>query len=214
MQDEEADYSGMTLHIHPDLLRSYSLNSGIRQYGFFSYSAAEALYLSEKEKITILSIYRFIQDELSERIDKFSQDVIISQIEVLLNYANRFYDRQFLTRKAVNHDLIASLDELLNNYFINNSGLRTGLPSVQFISQSLQLSPRYLSDMLRSITGQTTQQYIQQAIIEKAKEKLSATRLSVSEIAYQLGFEHPQSFSKLFKAKTNVSPLVFRQSFD
>lgn len=111
MQDEEADYSGMTLHIHPDFLRSYPLNSAIKQYGYFSYSAAEALYLSEKEKATILSIYRFIQDELNERVDKFSQDVIISQIELLLNYANRFYDRQFLTRKAVNNDLLVRLEQ-------------------------------------------------------------------------------------------------------
>lgn len=212
MQDEEADYSGMTLHIHPDLLRSYSLNSGIRQYGFFSYSAAEALYLSEKEKITILSIYRFIQDELSERIDKFSQDVIISQIEVLLNYANRFYDRQFLTRKSVGNELLARLEQQLEDYFKEEGSLIKGLPAVNTVAGNLNVTPRYLSDLLRNLVGLNTQQFIHEKVVEKAKEYLAKDKLTIAEIAYHLGFEHPQSFNKLFKSKTSLSPSEYKRS--
>lgn len=211
MQDEEADYSGMTLHIHPDFLRSYPLNSGIKQYGFFSYSAAEALYLSEKEKTVILSIYRFIQDELNERIDKFSQDVIISQIEVLLNYANRFYDRQFFTRKAVNNDLLARLEQQLEDYFNEDSSLFRGLPAVNTMAKNLNVTPRYLSDMLRNLVGLNTQQFIHEKVIEKAKEYLAKDGLTIAEIAYHLGFEHPQSFNKLFKSKTFLSPSDYKR---
>ncbi len=212
MQDEEANYSGMTLHIHPDYLRTYPLNSVIRQYGFFSYSAAEALYLSEKEKATILSIYRFIQDELSERIDKFSQDVIISQIEVLLNYANRFYDRQFITRKAVNNDLLARLEQQLEDYFNEDSSLVKGLPAVNAAAENLNVTPRYLSDLLRNLVGLNAQQFIHEKVIEKAKEYLAKDELTIAEIAYHLGFEHPQSFNKLFKSKTSLSPSAFKKS--
>lgn len=212
MQEEEANYDGMSLHIHPDLLRSYALNSQIKQYGFFSYSAAEALYLSEKEKTTILSIYQFIQDELNERIDKFSQDVIISQIELLLNYANRFYDRQFITRKAVNNDLLSKLENQLETYFIENKGVMKGLPSVNTIAESLNVTPRYLSDLLRNLIGLNTQQFIHEKVIEKAKEYLAKDEMTTAEIAFHLGFEHPQSFNKLFKSKTNLSPSDYKKS--
>jgi len=212
MQDEEADYSGMTLHIHPDFLRSYPLNSAIKQYGYFSYSAAEALYLSEKEKATILSIYRFIQDELNERIDKFSQDVIISQIELLLNYANRFYDRQFLTRKAVNNDLLVRLEQQMEDYFKDDKLLTGGLPSVATLAENLHVTPRYLSDLLRNLIGLNAQQFIHEKVIEKAKEYLAKNDLTVAQIAYHLGFEHPQSFNKLFKSKTSSSPSGYRKS--
>ena len=212
MQDEEADYSGMTLHIHPDFLRPYPLNAAIRQYGYFSYSAAEALYLSEKEKTTILSIYRFIQDELSERIDKFSQDVIISQIEVLLNYANRFYDRQFLTRKAVNNDLLTRLEQQLEDYFNEDKSLLKGLPTVNDVAEKLNVTPRYLSDLLRNLVGLNTQQFIHEKVIEKAKQYLAKDELNIAEIAYHLGFEHPQSFNKLFKNKTLFSPSDYKKS--
>lgn len=213
MQDEESDYSGMSLHIHPDFIRPYSLNANIKQYGFFSYSASEALYLSDKEKETILAVYNNIGDELSQRIDNFSQDVIISQIELLLNYSNRFYNRQFLTRKAVNNDVLAKLETLLDDYFNDEKPLLQGLPTVNFAAGQLQLSPRYLSDLLRSLTGQNTQQFIHEKLIEKAKEYIAQGTLSVSEIAYRLGFEHPQSFNKLFRQKTNLSPIAFKESF-
>jgi AraC-like DNA-binding protein len=207
-------YEGVALYFHPDFIRNYPLGNTIHQYGFFSYDVSEALFLSAKEKEVIASLFASIANELHTNIDSFSQDVLVSQIELLLNYSNRFYNRQFITRKAVNHDIITSLDKLLNDFFEEESSLANGLPSVKYISVELKLSQRYLSDMLSSLTGLNTQQYIQNAVIEKAKEKLSTTNLSVSEIAYQLGFEHPQSFSKLFKMKTNVSPLEFRQSFN
>jgi AraC-like DNA-binding protein len=212
MQEEEADYDGMSLHIHPDLLRSYALDSQIKQYGFFSYSAAEALYLSEKEKATILSIYQFIQDELNERIDKFSQDVIISQLELLLNYANRFYDRQFITRKAINNDLLSKLEQQIETYFKADKSLINGLPSVNAIAENLNVTPRYLSDLLRNLIGLSTQQFIHEKVIEKAKEYLAKDEMTTAEIAYHLGFEHPQSFNKLFKSKTNQSPSDYKKS--
>lgn len=211
MQSEETDYSGMSLHIHPDFIRSYPLNSIIKQYSFFNYSAAEALYLSEKEKETILRIYDFIQEELNERIDKFSQDVIISQIELLLNYANRYYDRQFITRKVVNNDVLNRLEVLLENYFNDEKSLTNGLPSVDFVASELSLTPRYLSDMLRNLIGLNTQQFIHEKLIEKAKEYLAKDELNVSQIAFNLGFEHPQSFTKLFKNKTSITPLQFKE---
>jgi len=203
-----------TLLIHPDFLWNYPLAKKIKQYGFFSYSANEALHLSEKEKTTIISIFKIIEEELNSRIDDFSQDVIISQIELLLNYANRFYKRQFITRKAINSDLLLKLEEILDEYFAGEKSLSRGIPTVQYLSEKLNISPSYLSDMLRSLTGQNAQQHIHHKLIEKAKEKLSTTSLSVSEVAYELGFEHPQSFSKLFKTKTTLSPLEFRRSFN
>jgi AraC-like DNA-binding protein len=207
-------YEGIALYFHPDFIRNYPLGKTIHQYGFFSYDVSEALFLSAKEKEIIANLFTTIANELDSNIDGFSQDVMVSQIELLLNYSNRFYNRQFITRKAVNHDIITSLDKLLESYFEEESSLKNGLPSVKYISTALKLSQRYLSDMLRSLTGLNSQQYIQNAIIEKAKEKLSNTNRSVSEIAYELGFEHAQSFSKLFKIKTNVSPMEFRKSFN
>lgn len=212
--EDTENYEGMALYFHPDFVRSYPLGKTINQYGFFSYDVSEALFLSAKEKEIIAGLFNSIAHELNNNIDNFSQDVLVSQLELLLNYSNRFYNRQFITRKAINHDIITALDELLNSYFDEGDSLKNGLPSVKYISSELKLSQRYLSDMLRSLTGLNTQQYIQDVIVEKAKEKLSTTNLSVSEIAYELGFEHSQSFNKLFKTKTKVSPLEFRQSFN
>lgn len=214
MPEDIDSYNGYALYFHPDFVRNYPLGKTLNQYGFFSYDVAEALFLSAKEKEIIYHLFQAITNELKTNIDQFSQDVLVSQIELLLNYSNRFYNRQFLTRKTINHEIIASLDQLLNTYFDQKNGLKKGLPTVTYISTSLHLSQRYLSDMLRSLTGLNTQQYIQSAVIEKAKEQLSSTTLSVSEIAYTLGFEHPQSFSKLFKIKTNQSPLEFRAIFN
>ncbi|SHE90413.1 helix-turn-helix domain-containing protein [Chryseobacterium sp. OV279] len=211
MDNEEADYSGMSLHIHPDFIRPYSLLKKIKEYSFFSYSAAEALYLSEKEKQTIKDVFDNIQNELNERIDQFSQDVIISQIELLLTYSNRFYNRQFITRKSVNNNLLSKMEDLLNEYFDNEKGVNA-LPTVEYLASKLNLTPRYLSDMLRHHTGQNAQQHIHDKLIEKAKEYLSESQFSVSETAYQLGFEHPQSLSKLFKKKTELTPNEYKQS--
>ncbi|PSL50345.1 helix-turn-helix protein [Chitinophaga niastensis] len=211
---EEADFGGYTLLFHPDFIRNYPLGNNIKNFGYFSYSADEALYLSEKEKEIIIGIFKNIEHELSLSIDNFSQDIIISQIEQLLNYSNRFYNRQFITRKAIHSDLLVELEKLLTDYFDNNEALMKGLPSVQFISDKLNVSTRYLSDMLRSLTGQNTQQHIHNKLIEKAKDILSTTNLTIAEIAYQLGFEHPQSFNRIFKRKTNISPIEFRKSFN
>jgi AraC family transcriptional activator of pobA len=206
--------TGYILLIHPDFLLSYPLAKKVRQYGFFSYSANEALHLADHEKETIMSVFKIIDGELKSRIDDFSHDVMISQVELLLNYCNRFYKRQFITRKAVNNDLLQKMEEFLEDYFNNEKSLIKGLPTVQDLAEQLAISPSYLSDMLRSLTGQNAQQHIHTKLIEKAKEKLSATELSVSEIAYALGFEHSQSFSKLFKSKTSMTPLKFRESFN
>jgi AraC-like DNA-binding protein len=209
----EKDYSGYTLLIHPDFLQNYPLAKSIKNYGFFSYSANEALYLSEKERKTITEVFEHIMQELEGSIDEFSQDVMISHIEVLLNYSNRFYKRQFITRKAANHHVLTRLEELLNNYFNDEHTLVKGLPTVEYLADQLHLSPRYLSDLLRSLTGQNTQQHIHDKVIEKAKEYLATYRLTVAEVAYQLGFEHPQSFNRIFKKKTNLTPVEFKQSF-
>jgi AraC family transcriptional activator of pobA len=212
--EEVRECSLYTLLIHPDFLWNYPLAQKIKTYGFFSYAANEGLHLSDQEKATIISVFEMIEGELNNRIDEHSQDVIISQIELLLNYAERFYKRQFITRKAISNNLLQQLEKLLDAHFADEKSLSAGIPTVQYVADNLKLSPSYLSDMLRSLTGQNAQQHIHQKLIEKAKEKLSTTSLSVSEVAYALGFEHPQSFSKLFKTKTSLSPLEFRRSFN
>ncbi len=203
-----------TLLIHPDFLLGYPLAKKIKQYGFFSYSTNETLHLSDKEKETVISLFKIMEEELNSRIDDLSQDVMIAQIELMLSYAQRFYKRQFITRKAVSNDLLQQMEELLDDYFNNEKSLNEGIPTVHYLSDHLNVSASYLSDMLRNLTGQNAQQHIHNKLIEKAKEKLSTTRLSVSEVAYTLGFEHPQSFNKFFKSKTNLSPLEFRRSFN
>jgi AraC-like DNA-binding protein len=203
---------GWMLFIHPDFLWNTALAKKIKQYEYFNYSTSEALFLSDKEETIINGIVKNIQDEYHSNIDRFSQDIIISHLETLLNYAERFYQRQFITRKITNHQTLERLEKLLSDYF--DSDLVTkGLPTVQYISENLHISPSYLRSLLKTLTGKSTQQHIHDKLIEKAKEKLSTTDLSVSEIAYELGFEHLQSFSKLFKTKTKLSPLQFRQSF-
>jgi AraC family transcriptional activator of pobA len=192
----------------------YTFSKIIKQYEYFGYSVNEALFLSEKEEATITGIIQNIAQEYHSNIDKFSQDIIIAQLEVLLNYSERFYQRQFITRKISNHQILDRLEEELTAYFNSDDVIKKGLPTVQYIAGTLNVSPNYLSGLLKLLTGQSTQQHIHDKLIEKAKEKLSTTDLSVSEIAYELGFEHPQSFSKLFKTKTNVSPLEFRLSFN
>lgn len=212
--DDSNECPSTNLVIHPDFFNGYPLAANIKKYGFFSYHTAEALQLTEKEKETVLGVFKNIRDELDQRLDHFSQDVIISQIELLLNYCNRFYNRQFITQRSVNHNLLSRLETLLENYFRQKDGLRKGLPTVQYIAGELNVSPSYLSDVLRSFTGLNTQQLLHQKLIEKAKDYLSSDTLTVAEIAYELGFEHPQSFNKLFKNKMNISPLEFRQSFN
>ncbi|MBL7707279.1 MAG: helix-turn-helix transcriptional regulator [Taibaiella sp.] len=204
---------GWMLFIHPDFLWHTALAKKIKQYDFFDYTTHEALFLSDKEETTINGIVENIKNEYQSNLDRFSQDIIIAHLETLLNYSERFYQRQFITRKKTNHQILSRLDQLLSDYFNSKDLAVKGLPTVQYISEHLNVSPTYLRSLLKTLTGLNTQQHIHEKLIEKAKEKLSATDLTVSEIAYELGFEHMQSFSKLFKTKTNVSPLAFRQSF-
>lgn len=206
--------TGWMLMFHPDFLWSTILAKKIRQYEFFNYAVHEALFLSEKEEAVLNIIVENISHEYRDKIDKFSQGVIIAQIELLLTYSERFYERQFITRKITNHRILDRLETLLDEYFNNDELISKGLPSVQYISESLNVSPNYLSSLLKVLTGQTTQQHIHNKVIEKAKEKLSTTEMTVSEIAYELGFEHSQSFSKFFKAKTKSSPVEFRSGFN
>lgn len=213
-QNSPLNQSGWMLLIHPDFLWNTPLAKTIKQYEYFDYSVHEALFLSEKEETTIAGIMQSVQQEYHSNIDKFSQDLIIAQLELLLKYSERFYQRQFITRKITNHKILDRLETVIADYFNSDELMKTGLPTVQYVAESLNLTPTYLSSLLKLVTGQTTQQHIHDKLIERAKEKLSATDLSVSEIAYALGFEHPQSFSKLFKTKTNFSPLEFRNSFN
>lgn len=213
-KEKEIKKSGWLLLIHPDFLWNTSLAKIIKNYDFWDYSLYEALSLSEKEENIINSIVQNIEKEYHSNIDKFSKPIIISQIETLLNYSERFYNRQFITSEKDNHKILESLENLLNDYFDKGDLVNTKLPTVQSIAQQLHLSPKYLSSLLKTLTGQNTQQHIHEKLIEKAKEKLSCTPLSVSEIAYELGFEHLQSFSKLFKSKTALSPSEFRHTFN
>lgn len=206
--------SGVLLFFHPDFLWNTPLAKNIKQYDFFGYAVNEALFMSEKEEKIIADILQNIQREYQSNIDKFSQNIIIGQIEVLLNYCDRFYERQFLTRKITNHHILEKLEEVLEKYINSDDLLNKGLPTVQYIAGELNISPNYLGSLLKTLTQQTTKQIIQDKLIQKAKEKLSITQLSVSEIAYELGFEHPQSFNKFFKKQTGQSPVEFRSSFN
>jgi AraC family transcriptional regulator, transcriptional activator of pobA len=195
--------SGWFLLIHPDFIWNTSLAKSIKQYDFFYYSVNEALLLSEKEEKILAGIIENIEQEYHSNIDNFSQDIIIAHIETLLRYSDRFYNRQFITRKKANHQILENLEKLLADYFENDDLISKGLPTVQYVSDKLNVSVSYLSRLLKVLTGQSTQQHIHDKLIEKAKEKLSTTDLSVSEIAYDLGFEHSQAFSRLFKSKTH-----------
>ena len=201
------------LLIHPDFFLGSPLAHKIRKYGYFSYAVNEALHLSDQERETMIAILNFMKNELDNRIDEFSQDVIISQVELMLSYVNRFYKRQFITRRNINNDILLKAEALLDDYLDHDHSVIQGVPTVHFLSERLDVSAGYLSDMLRSLIGQSTQQYIHHKLIERAKEKLSTTQLTVNEIAYELGFEHAQSFSKLFKKKTAQTPLEFRGMF-
>jgi len=211
---QELKQSGWMLLIHPDFLWNTPLAKTIKSYEYFGYSVHEALFLSQKEEVMITEIIRNIEQEYHANIDTFSQDIIIAQIELLLTYSQRFYHRQFITRKITNHRILDRLEALLTHYFNGDALTREGLLTVQNVADALNISPNYLSSLLRVLTGRSTQQHIQDRLIEKAKQDLSTTDLTVSEIAYRLGFEHPQSFSKLFKKKTNLSPLEFKRSFN
>ena len=212
--EEDSRPSGWILCIHPDFLWNTPLARIIRKYEYFKYYVNEALHISEKEEAILMGIIKGIEQEYHLSIDKFSQDIIISQLEVFLNYSERFYQRQFITRKITNHKTLVNLEEILEAHFRNDMLVNKGIPTVKYIADQLHVSPDYLSKLLKTLTGKNVKEHIQEKVIEKAKEKLSTTHLSVSEIAFLLGFEHSQSFSKLFKNKTNFSPMEFRASFN
>jgi AraC family transcriptional activator of pobA len=211
---DDWELEGLWLVIHPDFVRGYSLGKEIHQFGYFSYATNEALHLSSEEEAMVTDLLKDIARERDQATDTFSQPIMIKQIELLLSYCDRFYHRQFLTRKQAGNSMLTSFEQLLEDYFNTPDALYGTVPSVSFFAQKLNLSANYLSDMLRSLTGQSAQQHIQLKLIDKAKELLSSTELSVSEIAYRLGFEYPQSFSKLFKNKTAKTPSQFRATFN
>nr|WP_294898109.1 AraC family transcriptional regulator [uncultured Pedobacter sp.] len=213
-KDVEVKITGWLLLIHPDFLWGTALAKKMKQYEFFSYDVNEALFLSDKEEKKITTIIKNIEQEYDSNIDNFSQNVIIAELELLFTYTERFYHRQFITRKKDNHRILNQLDTLLTDYFNSADLAVKGTPTVEFIAEKLHISANYLSHLLKMLTGQSTKQFIHDRLIDLAKEKLSSTDLSINEIAYHLGFEHPQSFSKLFKSKTNQSPLAFRESFN
>jgi len=212
-KDVEVRQSGWYLIVHADFLWNTPLANTIKRYEFWDYAVNESLFLSEKEEEIIISIVQNIHRETHANLDKFSKQIIISQLEGLLSYAERFYKRQFITREKANHQILDRLTKALDDYFDSGLPSTKGLPTVNDIAGLLHISQKYLSSLLRMHTGQNTQHYIHEKLIERAKERISTSSLSMSEIAYELGFEHLQSFSRLFKAKTQLSPLEFRQSF-
>lgn len=213
-RDAVVEPSGWLLLIHPDFLWNTALAKKIKSYDFFGYSVREALFLSEKEERVIVDILQNIEKEYQSNMDKFSQELIVAQLEMLLIYAGRFYERQFLTRKKTSFELLERFEKLLADYYETGKQMEYGIPTVSYIAAQLHISPNYLGSLLRIHTQQTTQQHIQNKLIDYAKERLMTTDRSVSEIAYELGFEHAQSFSKLFKLKTNQSPSEFRAYFN
>ncbi|HEX3008806.1 MAG TPA: helix-turn-helix domain-containing protein [Bacteroidales bacterium] len=209
-EEEESQLQGWALLFHPDLIRGTSLGNNIKDYTFFSYEVHEALHLSEGEQQIVIDCLHKIDYELRHAIDKHSRTLIVSNIELLLNYCVRFYDRQFITRGNVNKDIIVRFERLLNTYFQSGKPQTDGLPSVKFCATQLHLSPNYLGDLIKKETGKTAQEHIQLLLMNMAKEKVFDASKTVSEIAYELGFKHPQHFSRMFKKVTGYSPQEYR----
>lgn len=208
--ERKNDMMGWGLFFHPDLLRGTSLGVKISEYTFFSYETAEALHLSDKEKKTLYDCVQKIETELQENIDTHSQKLIVTNIELLLNYCLRYYGRQFITRKSSNSNTPATIEKLLTDYFKKGQVKESGLPTVKYLADHVHLSAAYLSDLLKKETGMTAQDHIHYFLIEEAKNILLSSDYSVGEIAYSLGFEYPQYFSKLFKQKTGKTPVEYR----
>lgn len=201
---------GWALMFHPDLIRGTALGRAMKEYTFFSYDVFEALHLSEEERRTVIECFHNIEAELNHSIDNHSQRLIASNIELFLNYCIRFYERQFITRKQVNSDVLSRFENLLNDYFKSDLPQKQGLPSVRYCADKLNLSANYLGDLLKKETGKSTQEHVQLRLIGVAKEKMFEKQKSVSQIAYELGFEYPQYFSRLFKKRTGMTPNEYR----
>lgn len=209
-QDEIKGSSGWTLLFHPDLIRKSELGRTIEDYSFFNYDLNEALHLSENEKNSITELVLKIQEEYNQNIDKHSQELIIANIEMLLKYSKRFYDRQFFTRTNLNKDLLSEFNTVVRTYYNSENPIESGVLSVKECARQLNLSVNYLGDLIKSETGRSAKDQINDYVIEKAKNQLLGSKESISQIAYSLGFEYPQGFNKLFKAKVGISPSAYR----
>jgi len=201
---------GWALLFHPDLIRGTSLGQNIKKYTFFSYEANEALHVSKKERQIVVDCLHKIDHELHQSIDKHSKTLIANNIELLLNYCMRFYDRQFITRSVVNKDILVKFEKLIDEYFQSDKPQILGLPTVKYCAENLYLSANYLGDLLKKETGKSAQEQIQLKLIDKAKERIFDTSKTISEIAYELGFKHPQHFSRMFKSQTGLTPINYR----
>lgn len=201
---------GKVLIIHPDFLKGTALGNIIIDYSFFSYSSREALHLSKKERDMVLNIFKTIEEELQQNLDKHSKTLVISHLQLLLNYSIRFYDRQFITREHVNKGILEKFENQLNSYFSSDKPQNIGLPTVSYCAEELNLSANYFGDLIKKETGMTALEYIQTKVIDVAKERIFDIDMSISEIAYELGFKYPQHFTRLFKQKTGVTPLEYR----
>ena len=207
------EQKGFSINFHEDFLKGTELAQQIKKYGFFSYSVNEALHLSPKEERLIASIVEHIEIEYQNNQDEFSKDIIISQLSTLLKYANRFYERQFLNRKELSNNLLAQFNEQLDTYFESGQLQEQGIPSIDQIAEQMSVSQRYLSDTLKKETGKTTTEHLQLYLIDEAKHILLNPNKSISEVAYELGFEYPQYFSRLFKKKEGLSPSEYREKY-
>ncbi len=207
---EEFQPHGYALCFHPDLIRGTHLGRHIGEYSFFSYEVNEALHLSERERTTIVDLLEKIHEELEHAVDRMSRRLLVTGIEMVLDYCLRFYERQFITRQPANHDILTRFETLLNDYFTGDNARQNGLPTVKYCAGELCLSPNYFGDLIKQETGRTASEYIQQKIIEQAKERLLIPATSVSEVSYGLGFQYPQHFSRVFKRATGMTPNEYR----
>ncbi len=211
-EHEQVQPTGWALAFHPDLLRGTTLNARINGYGFFGYTVREALHLADRERALVIDCLRKIEDELTHPVDKHSRQLIVSHIELLLNYCVRFYDRQFITRDHIHKDGLTRFEILLTDYFQSGKAQQLGLPTVGYFADALNLSANYFGDMVKKETGQSAQEYIQTKVIELAKERVFDRSKSITEIAYELGFKYPQHFTRLFKQRVGQSPNEYRSS--
>ena len=210
-QTEEFKPEGFALVFHPDLIRGTSLGQHMKDYSFFSYDVHEALHLSEKELQVVLECFKKIEFELQQSVDKHSKHLIVSNIELFLSYCVRFYDRQFITRDNINSDTLSKFEILLNSYFESENPQKIGIPTVGYFADQLHLSANYFGDLIKKETGKTALEFVQLAIIDRAKEKIFAPDKTVNEIAYELGFKYPQHFSRFFKQHVGYSPNEYRK---
>lgn len=207
---DEKLIDGWTINFHPDLIRKSDLGKSIDNYTFFTYDVNEALHVSDKEKKALKNVVSALEEEIGLNIDKHSQKLIVSNIELMLDYCTRYYDRQFYTRTNLNQDYVSKFERLIKNYYNSGKALETGIPRVRYFAEELNLSANYLSDLIRKETGKNTIEHIHLYVVKVAKQQLLGSKKTISQIAYDLGFEYPQHFSKMFKKKAGMSPAEYR----